>query len=691
MGTISIAPHKISPLVNSDPPKTCSAMRSFIGAYKALSRCIPSYSSMMSPLESCIKGLDGTSVIKWDSDLVVHFRNAQKALEKPDVLTIPTRSDKLTMTVDASPSNDGISATLFVTRKGKRLIADNFSLKLKSHQTGWEPCELEALAITTGVKHFSPYIRESLHPLIVFTDSKPCIQAHNKLLRGHFSASARISTFLSCLSEYNVTLSHIKGSDNIISDYGSRNPRSCSESSCQICKFVDALDSAVVRPVSVSDVMNGSARMPFLNKHAWLSAQQECHELRRTAAHLRAGTRPSRKTRGMRNVKRYLNLASFDDFGLLIVRKPDPYLHMRHLIVVPKDILPGVLHALHLHFSHCTEAQLLKVFHRYLYCIGSDSVIKAVVENCHQCAALKKIPNELFEQSSTASPTTIGQQFSSDVIKRKGQAIFSLRDTHSSYTTAMIVPDETGPSLRSALISCSSYLRGPTSSVRVDNAPGLLSLKNDQILQSHGITLEYGNVKNINKNPCAEKCNQELELELLKVDPTGSPVSDATLQLAAHALNSRIRNRDLSAKEIVTCRDQVTGKLLNIDDSALSQRQEQLRERNHPFSAKSKAPNCSLADEQSITCGSLVFIKSDGDKFNQRDLYIVVSINGKDAKVQKFRGASFMSKKYTVPLNRLYAMRPSTTATSPLEDNNESSDDDDDAFLPLQEPLPDVQ
>jgi hypothetical protein len=126
-------------------------MRSFIGSYKALSRCIPNYSSLISPLEDSIKGLQGNSSISWNTDLHAHFENAQKALRDPKVLTIPTKADKLTMTVDASPVNDGISATLFVLRNNKQLVADNFSLKLKSHQRGWEPCELEALGITAGV------------------------------------------------------------------------------------------------------------------------------------------------------------------------------------------------------------------------------------------------------------------------------------------------------------------------------------------------------------------------------------------------------------------------------------------------------------------------------------------------------------------------------------------------------------
>ena len=173
-------------------------MRSFIGSYKAMSRCIPGYSSLMAPLENSIKGLQGNNQINWEPDLIQHFRNAQTALKSPQILTIPTPSDKLTVTVDASPVNDGIGATLFINRNSKQHVAEYFSLKLKSHQINWQPCELEALAITTAVKHFSSYIRESQHPIQILTDNKPCVQAYKKLLKGQFSASARLSTFLAC-------------------------------------------------------------------------------------------------------------------------------------------------------------------------------------------------------------------------------------------------------------------------------------------------------------------------------------------------------------------------------------------------------------------------------------------------------------------------------------------------------------
>ena len=347
---------------------------------------------------------------------------------------------------------------------------------------------------------------------------------------------------------------------------------------------------------------------------------------------------------------------------------------MRQLIIIPRDILPGILHALHLFFTHCTETQLSKLFNRYFYAIGSEAVIKSVVGNCHQCASLKKIPKEMFVQTSSASPSTIGVQFAADVIKRNTQAIFALRDIHSAFTTASVIPDETASSLRSALLLC-SFLRAPTCTIRVDNAPGFKSLKNDAVLLSKGISIDLGNVKNINKNLCAEKCNQELELELLKVDSTGGPVSDIVLQSAVDTLNSRIRNRQLSAKEIVTCRDQITHNPLSVDDNLLSQQQEELRHQNHEPSARSKAPNAPFAAEPTITLGSLVYIKSEGDKFHPRDQYIVVKLDGDLATIQKFRGKRFMSQQYQVPLHLLFTL--SAESASPPVASESSSDEDD--------------
>jgi hypothetical protein len=93
-------------------------------------------------------------------------------------------------------------------------------------------------------------------------------------------------------------------------------------------------------------------------------------------------------------------------------------------------------------------------------------------------------------------------------------------------------------------------ISGPCAVIRVDPAPGFASLSNDEELRRHRITVEIGRVKNVNKKPVAEKCIAELGDELLRVSPEGGTVSLVTLAIATANLNTRIRDRGLSAREM---------------------------------------------------------------------------------------------------------------------------------------------
>ena len=361
---------------------------------------------------------------------------------------MPKPSDYLTLTVDASPLNRGLGATLFIRRDSKQYVAQFYSFKLKEHQLNWFPCELEGLAIAAGVNHFAPFARESKHPLQVLTDSKPCVQSYKRLCQGQFSASARVSTFLSTLSSHKVNVSHIPGKSNTISDYSSCHPIECHDEKCQICKLVESVAaSPVVNLVTVSDVFSGNSSMPFLNKVAWRSAQHDCADLRCAYAHLSQGKRPSRKARNWKYMRRYLNVASIDDQGLIVVYIQDPGVPRRSLIVEPVNLLPGIITALHYRFKYAPKHQLKKIFNRFFFGIKSDSIINDIVEHWELCNSVKVIPTEIFEQSSSVSPSVPGQIFFADVLRRKGQKICIARYVHSTFTTASIINDETADSL----------------------------------------------------------------------------------------------------------------------------------------------------------------------------------------------------------------------------------------------------
>jgi len=64
-GKIAVSPHKINPLRSCNLPKTVKELRSFIGAFKALSQCVPQYASHLSPLESIAAGQESKTALKW--------------------------------------------------------------------------------------------------------------------------------------------------------------------------------------------------------------------------------------------------------------------------------------------------------------------------------------------------------------------------------------------------------------------------------------------------------------------------------------------------------------------------------------------------------------------------------------------------------------------------------------------------
>lgn len=57
----------------------------------------------------------------------------------------------------------------------------------------------------------------------MLTDSKPCVQAFEKMCRGEFSASPRVSTYLSTVSRFQANVRHVAGVAILPSDFASRN------------------------------------------------------------------------------------------------------------------------------------------------------------------------------------------------------------------------------------------------------------------------------------------------------------------------------------------------------------------------------------------------------------------------------------------------------------------------------------
>ena len=152
-----------------------------------------------------------------------------------------------------------IGATLYITRDSNLLLAGFFSAKLRGSPISCLPCEVEALSIAVATSHLSPYIVQCSKKACILTDSKPCVQAFEKLCRGEFSTSPRVATFLTTISHYQGSVRHVSGSAILPSDFANHNASACEDDACRVCSFVKHFEESVIRRSSILDILEGNA------------------------------------------------------------------------------------------------------------------------------------------------------------------------------------------------------------------------------------------------------------------------------------------------------------------------------------------------------------------------------------------------------------------------------------------------
>ena len=681
-GTIRASPHKIASLAMCTKPVTVKNMRSFLGAYKMLSRVIPGCSYYLQSLNKSTSGKSSSEKIEWSDTLKTSFEQAQKHLQSNQSVVLPNESDHLWIITDGAASPPGgIGATLYAIRNGKPRVAGFFSQKLNLNQATWFPCEVEGLAIAAAVNFFSAFIIQSKNTTRVLTDSKPCHEAYKKLCKGEFSANSRLASFLNSASRHHVTIDHIAGTANLLSDFASRNPTTCTMEKCQVCQFTKSIDASVVRAISISDIKNGSANLPYTNRKAWLVTQAECPDLRRVKAQLLQGTQTNNKRKGsIKNIKRYLNSVSIAKDGLLVVNKTDPLALTREKIVVPEGIINGLITAIHVKLDHPSANELFSIMDRHFFAMNLREAVESTLTNCHLCQSLKKIPKSLLPQSTSDPPESISSQFAVDVLKRERQLILVGREYITSYTFGNLIPSERAADLKNGLLKAlANHLPlYTTATVRVDPAPGFKSLVNDELLKRHNIQDIIGRSKNVNKNPVAERAIQEVEEQITKSEQHNTPINDTNLSLLIAKLNSKLRSNGLSSREMMTQRNQFTNTQIHINDFDIIMNKHKKAINNHSSSARSKAPGRAPRKVSDFSVGDLVYVYSDRDKHHSRQRYLLTGSENHMFQIRKLANTQFRSESTLVNAHEIYH---ACKVTKP--NNNFTTDSDDDDTEPI--------
>ena len=88
-GILQASPHKLAALSSVKPLSTMQGLRSFVGAYKVLSRVLPRFVELLDPLDQATAGKESRGKIVWCEELLLAFKTAQCALEENWTITVP--------------------------------------------------------------------------------------------------------------------------------------------------------------------------------------------------------------------------------------------------------------------------------------------------------------------------------------------------------------------------------------------------------------------------------------------------------------------------------------------------------------------------------------------------------------------------------------------------------------------------
>ncbi|KXJ73632.1 hypothetical protein RP20_CCG015350 [Aedes albopictus] len=205
-------PEKIRPIVEYERPTTVTKLRRFLGMANYYRRFIPDFSGITAGLTDLLK--TKTKVIRWTEEAEKSFCEIKELLISAPILGSPDFNKEFTIQTDAS--DVAVAGILTQQHQDGERVISYFSHKLTTPQKNYHAAEKEALAALLAIDAFRGYI-EGYHFTLI-TDSS----ALTHILHTKWKVGSRCSRWSLDLQQYDMTVVHRKGRDNVIPDALSR-------------------------------------------------------------------------------------------------------------------------------------------------------------------------------------------------------------------------------------------------------------------------------------------------------------------------------------------------------------------------------------------------------------------------------------------------------------------------------------
>jgi transposase InsO family protein len=195
---------KVEAVVNAQPPKDVSEVRSFLGLVNYLCRFIPNLADISEPLRRLTKK---DAVFTFGKDQLDSFNKLKEVLSNHTTLGFFDVDAVTKVIADASPI--GMGAILIQMQEGVPRVISYANRSLSDVERRYSQTEKEGLALVWACERFKSYLLGIKFELL--TDHKPLLSIYGK----HSKPCARIERWVLRLQEFDFEIVYIKGKQNI--------------------------------------------------------------------------------------------------------------------------------------------------------------------------------------------------------------------------------------------------------------------------------------------------------------------------------------------------------------------------------------------------------------------------------------------------------------------------------------------